>query len=557
MVNNKLLIRLKLILLFFFALFLVLIARTVTIQFIQSEKFLSIANAQHFSKLILRASRGKIYDRNGELLVASVNSKSFAFDPSVARKDSNYVTIIKFIAKSLNINENTLIESGKANSSFVWIKRGMFSSPAVLDTFGVPWLIRVSEPKRIHFFGKTTQSVVGFTNIDNRGMYGIEKHMDSLLSGTEGFAILKRDAHGRLIPDPSLVINKPIDGKDLHLTIDITFQNIVSYYLEEGFRRSGASRASAILLEPSTGEVLALSSLPNFDPNEFANFTADGSINSAINISYEPGSVIKPIILAMALESNLIETNETFQGFNGNLDFGDVKIRDEHPLGEATIEEAMAFSSNIIFSQIAMRFEPEQFINQLKNFGFGGKTNIELTGEIRGYLPSVNNLNKNLLPFMGFGYGFKVTPIQIAQAFSAIANDGYLAKPHLIRSIQDNTIAYSQQKQRIISKETAEYVKNTMIKVIEYGTGKKAKINNIKIAGKTGTARIFRDTTYSTQHYVNFFVGFFPAEKPKFLLLVMLENPQSSIYASETVVPIFRKIALSILHCKNIANYIK
>ncbi len=558
--GNKSIVRLKLFFLLSLLFFIIIIIRLLYIQVINREYFITSAKSQHIAKIGLFAKRGKIYDRNFNLLVSNTLGKSFAVDPLGARKDSLFLTRLQNIATMLRLGSEIVESISSSKKSFVWLRRGLIEYEKSLDTIDFPWFLSLNEPRRIYLYNYSASSLLGITNIDNKGISGLELMLDSILRGKNGEAVALRDAQGRLKPTSDMIITKPIDGKTIVLTIDINLQRLLEYHLSNGVKETYSKAGCAIAINPKTGEILALASYPNFDLNN--NKGIDGSLllNPSLNNSYEPGSTIKPIITAIALDNKVIDENEMFEGFSGKLTIGDVNITDEHPMSKLNLEQALAFSSNIVFAQIAARIDPEMLIQSLKNFGFGSKTGIELPGELKGNLPAPANLSSIRQKFLGFGYGITATPIQLLVSYTAIASKGYLVKPHIIKEIHDgNSQVWSDAMlvpKKIIEEATAEKVKHLLTKVVDYGTGSSARIQGISIAGKTGTAQKFIDTAYSKSHYVNFFVGFFPSEAPKIAILIMLEEPKTSIYAGTTVAPILKKITLSVYN-SSLVNLLK
>lgn len=548
--RNKSIIRLKIFFLFSILILIVIVVRLFYIQIINREYFITAAKSQHIAKIELLAKRGKIYDRNLNLLVSNILAKSFAVDPLVAQKYSLFTNELQSIAKILNLEPEIINNILSSKKSFVWLRRGMIEYEKSLDTIDIPWFLALNEPKRIYLYSNSASSLLGITNIDNKGISGLELMLDSILRGKNGEAVPLRDAQGRIKPTFDMIVTKPIDGKTVVLTLDITLQRMLEYHLASGVQETNSRTGCAIAMNPKTGEILALATYPNFDLNNNKGIDGNLLLNPAVNYSYEPGSAIKPIIAAIALENRAIDENEIFEGFSGKLTIGDINITDEHPLGKLNLEQALAFSSNIVFAQISARLDPEILINGLKKFCFGSKTGIELPGEQKGNLPDPAIVSIIQQKFLGFGYGIAVTPIQLLTSYSAIANKGYIVKPHIIKGIYDGINQIwsdaSLTSKKILEETVAEKVKRFLTKVVDYGTGISAKIEGISIAGKTGTAQKFIDTAYSKTHYVNFFVGFFPAENPQIAILLMLEEPKTSIYAGATVVPIFKKIVLSL-----------
>ncbi|MFN3307428.1 MAG: peptidoglycan D,D-transpeptidase FtsI family protein, partial [Candidatus Kapaibacteriota bacterium] len=426
----------------------------------------------------------------------------------------------------------------------------MVDYPKELDTFSFPGLISLTEPKRFYLYGSSVSNLIGLTNLDNVGIAGIEYFLDSILKGTDGFSYFLKDALGRLVPDIELPSEPAIDGRSIRLTIDINLQRLVSYFLKMGVQETAAKGGCIIALNPKTGEILAMANFPNFDPANTAQLSNENLINYAVNFAFEPGSTLKPIIAAIGLESNIISESQLFNGYNGKFTLGNVSITDEHPFSMLTLKDALTFSSNIVFAQIAALIPNEILEQGLKKLGFGCKTGIPFPGELKGYITREDSLSLVQRMFIGYGYGIYATPLQVAMAYCAIANSGLLPKAKLLfKDLETSPI------DTVFQKETTDILKNYLVDVVNIGTAVGTKVDGITIAGKTGTSQKFEQGKYSKTLYTNTFVGFLPAENPKFLMLILLDEPKNSIYASNTVVPLFRKIVLAITNSK-LSSYI-
>lgn len=537
-------------------LFIILIVRLFYIQILSQSHYQKLAKNQQLVKIQLQGKRGEIYDRNGILLVSNVHSRSYAFDPKFINKNPNLRPLIEKFLTNLGIEKNILEKWLNTNKNFIWVKRGLIEDETkYLDTFDIPGLIKLTEIKRIYLFDNVASNIIGFSNIDNQGISGIEFKLDSILSGRQTQATFFRDAQGKLKPNLETQDFESIDGTPITLTIDVNLQRLVEFHLKQSIERTKAKSGCIIIANPENGEILSLANYPNFNPNDINTISNDDLKITAVNFAYEPGSTLKPIIAAIALENNLIDENEIFYTFGGKLDLGDVQIYDEHPTMQVSFEEAIAYSSNIAFAQIASLIPQDILLEGLKAFGFGRKTGIELPGELSGTLKNLAELTPTQIKYIGFGYGITVTPIQLLTAYCAIANGGFLVKPHLIKKIQTfdkTTSEMTISKKRIISESTSNKLKYFLTKVVDYGTGKSAKIDGIRIAGKTGTAQKYIESKYSKSNYVNTFIGFVPVNHPKLVILIFLEEPKSEIYASTTTTPVFRDIVLGIYNSHNI-----
>ncbi len=543
--------RLTLIFILFLFLFSIVLVRLFYIQIIHSDKYRRLAEVQHIKKMEVKAKRGEIYDRNGILLASSVLSRSFAIDPFLVQKDSLSRFYYYSFGQLLGITPDKLKSILNTSKRFVWLKRGLLMYSPALDTFSFAGHIPLDEPKRVYLYGNSASNFIGFTNIDNIGASGLEYTLDSILRGKDGFVYYSKDARGGLHPNFEIPSQPAQNGEDIKLTIDINLQRLANFYLEEGVKETRSNGGCIIAMNPENGEILALANYPNFDPNDLAEIDIPNLALYATNFAFEPGSTIKPLIAAIAYDRGFVNENSLFNGHNGKFVYGDVVITDEHPFqNKLGLADALIYSSNIAFAQIATLVPPEILENGLLRLGFGKKTGIGLPGELKGYVKKGDTLNYTQQMFLGYGYGLFLTPLQLIVAYSTLANNGLIVKPKILFNDQ-----FKLTYDTLFKRETVERIKRILVKVVDQGTATSTKIQGIEIAGKTGTSQKFEDGNYSKTNYINTFVGFLPAKKPKMLILILLDQPKTSIYASYTVVPIFRKLVLSILNSK-LAKYI-
>ncbi len=525
----------------------VIIVRLFYIQVINADYYLERAKRQHQSKVELLPKRGNIYDRNGNLLASNIKSVSVAVDPTVLTKKDTIATLIE---KNIGIDKQKVLDKiNSAKGAFVWISRRVLPNKVEeLRKIKDRGLIFIDEPIRYYNYSSVASQLLGCTNIDNHGISGVELKYDSTLRGQSGYMIMYKDAKGRLRPAINLPTIPPLDGYDLHLTIDIELQKIVEFELMQGVLNSQAISGTVIAMEPSTGEILASASYPNFNPNNSSSFISEAMRNRAITDAYEPGSTFKTITAAAALEEKIVKVTDLFNGFSGELKLGSVSIRDEHPLGIVPFSKAFENSSNIILSQVAMKLPDQQFYKYIRDFGFGLPTQVDIPGELSGKIPKFNAMKDIDKRFFGFGYGILVTPIQLANAYSAVANGGSLMKPYLVREITKENKTVKKVKpqiiRKVISENTAKTLNRLLCGVVTNGTGKRTNIAGLQVAGKTGTSQKLISGQYSKSHYFASFVGYFPANNPKICLLILIDRPQVNFYGGSVAAPIFKNIAL-------------
>jgi len=534
---------------------IIVIARLFQLQILNASYYKEKARRQHETKVSLSAQRGNIYDRNGNLLASSVKSYSIAVDPNLLQHKTE---ILQIIEKNTGISTETLNRKIlSAKGSFVWLVRGI-TPEKIRDLLYIKdkGLILIEEPKRQYHYGTLASQVIGCTDIDSRGLTGIELSYDSILTGRSGYMVMFRDGLGRLRPSADLPIIHPTNGYSIQLTLDIELQRIVEFELMQGVKNSLAESGTVVAIKPSTGEILAMSTYPNFNPNDPATYINSNMRNRAITDVYEPGSTFKVVTAAAAIEEKITSLNDKYNGFQGELHFANYVIRDVHPLGIATFRDGLVYSSNIILSSVAAKIPDYKFYKYIRDFGFGISTGIDLPGEVAGKIQRAEQMNVSTKRFIGFGYGIMSTPLQLLNAFATVANKGIMMKPYIINALFDergNLIKkFSPEKiRRVISENTSKMLTDVLKEVVERGTGTAAKIEGVKIAGKTGTSQQIVDGTYSKADYNASFVGYFPADNPQICIIVFLDKPKTSIYGGSTAAPIFKNIALRWLSLKN------
>ena len=545
--SKKRLYKFWLVLLFISIGFIAVIVRLFIVQIIDSEKYRQQAKRQHEAKVPLRAERGNIYDRNGNLIAGTVMGISLAADPTVLTEKEKLCFELE---KSAGLNSRELLGKIKSTEgAFVWLARGLIPGDLIgIDSIKYKGFIKYIEPRRNYLYSPVASQIIGCTDVDNKGLSGIELSFDTLLSGKSGYMIMQRDATSHIHPTANLPTIEAIHGKSVVLTIDIELQRIIEYELKKGIEKTNAAVGTVIAIEPSTGEILAMASYPSYDPNDLKNTQVSAMKNRAITDLYEPGSTFKTITASAAIDKNLITPEKLVNGHMGLLDYGKYQIRDDHPIGTVTFADALAYSSNVIFSQVGNSIPDDDFANYVMNFGFGKRWGVELSGEPSGRIRKANELTTASKRFMSFGYGISVTPLQMIAAYSAIANKGVLMKPHIVKATIDNigdTTHFNPRTiRRVISELSAETITDMLVGVVEKGTGREAKIEGYKTAGKTGTSQKLVNGSYTTQNYYASFIGFFPADKPKIALLVLLDSPKGSYYGGATAAPIFKNILM-------------
>ncbi len=518
-----------------------------TLQVADRNKSLKIAEKQHFGSFGLLPRRGNILDRNNRYLATNVDTDSIYINPKQIRDPKKFA---KEISANTHFEYRKVLALVSSNKSFVWLKRladeKLVKKLKGLNIEGIGFL---KEPKRVYPNEYLLGQVLGFTDIDSKGIEGIEYGMDKVLSGTPQKIRFRKDAKGRQILRTPADLESPARGHEVQLTIDSTIQHIVEKELKTGIIKTEAESGMAVAMNPNTGEILAMASYPFFNPNRFAEFPEQYRRNFSIWQMFEPGSTLKVFLVAAALEEGVVESSSTYDCENGKRKIGSKVIKDAYPHEILTVSETIQVSSNICASKIGENVGKANLYSYLRDFGFGKVLGVDLPGESPGMLSNSRKWGPLELATISFGQGVSITSLQLATAMSAIANGGYLMKPHIVKQINSPDGITVKQKspealKKVISYETAMQATSILQGVVENGSGKNAKINGYKVAGKTGTAQIpdLETGGYHKDRYIASFVGFAPAYEPEITLAVVVHNPKKSIYGGSVAAPIFRSI---------------
>ena len=541
---------------FMLVLFLSVCIKALDLQVLDRDRAFAIARKQHEGSSTLLPRRGKILDRNGKELAVNVEIKSIFANPYAVK---NPAELSKVLSAKLGMPEKSLLQKLTSKSSFVWIDRLVDPSITTeLEAMKLEGIGFIEEPKRVYPNGTLMGQVLGFTNIDSTGVEGIEYRYDGLLIGKPGKITLQRDARGRkIINNPDIVADfgeAKTAGHDIILTIDSQIQHIVERELKDGIEKMNAEKGMAILLDPETGEVLAMASYPFLDPNKYGDYPLDYRRNLPVWYSYEPGSTMKVFLTSSALQEKVATPDTEFYCEAGRRQVGAKIIRDVKPYGTLTLADVVRVSSNIGASKIGELLGKEKYYSYLKKFGFGDKTGIDVPGESGGRLASPKSWGKIELATISFGQGISVTSLQLASALSAVANGGYLMKPYMVKEIisaEGNVIRENKPEveSRVISYDTSMEMTRILERVVEEGTGKKAAIPGYKVAGKTGTAQMPDPVNggYYQDRYIASFIGFAPSDDPKLTLVVVVEAPKVMTHGGSVSAPIFKQIAEKVL----------
>ena len=500
--------------------------------------------------------RGTIYDTNLKEMAVSVDVISIAVHP---RQIKDARAMAKSLAGILKIDSKELIKKLSSDKKFVWIKRRVTPKETeAVRNLKITGIDFIPEHNRFYPNKMLSAQILGFTNIDDHGIEGIEFYYDAHLRGpTSKFTVLK-DALGRGFDAEKTTVSK-FRGNNLILTIDSTIQYIAEKALEEAVTEFSAKSGMAVIMAPKTGAILAMAHFPFFNPNAFNGFDKKLWRNRIITDPFEPGSTMKIFSAAAAIESGNAFPNSIFYCENGAYKIGREVVHDTRPYGWLSLQQIIKHSSNIGAVKVIEITGPESLYKTLRDFGFGSKTGIDCPGETSGSLSPFKQWAKIDTGTISFGQGISVSALQLASAASAIANEGLLMKPYIVQAITDqNGRLLKSFEPRIVKRVVSEKTARTLVRIMQTvitkgGTGVKAAIEGYSVCGKTGTAqKIDEKGEYSDGKFTSSFVGFAPAEKSEVVILVVIDEPQDQHYGSIVAAPVFRKIAHKILSYMNI-----
>jgi cell division protein FtsI (penicillin-binding protein 3) len=538
--------------------FAILLFRFFDLQVLQAETMMQKARRQHEKTITLDSNRGAIFDRQGKPLALNLDVPSVYATPSSL---DNPTRVARQLAQVLGVPREPLEKRLRTERDFVWIQRKIDDSQVErLNDLALPGVGVMVEARRFYPKGTLLAHVLGFAGIDSQGLEGLENGYDEHLRGQVRRVVLQRDALGRVIIPESQRKSQPLSGHAISLTIDEVIQYIAEQALEQTVRNTKARGGAVLVMAPKTGQMLAWALRPTFDPNHIHQASPERWRNRGVTDPYEPGSTLKVVLAAAALELNRVTPDTLLYAGDGEIPISGTVIHDHEKAGWVTFREAIQRSSNVAFVKMSWELGREQVYQFLRTFGFGEKTGIDLPGESIGILRRPDQWSQRTLPSLAIGQEIAVTPLQLLTAVSAVANEGWLMRPFLVREISDHQGRSVWEhvphiRRRPISAETAKTVTDLLVNVVDRGTGKRAAIPGYRVAGKTGTAqKVDPETgTYSSTKFVGSFVGFVPAEDPQLAILVMIDEPQGPAWGGVVAAPVFRKVAEQALRYLSVA----
>ncbi|MCI2042300.1 MAG: stage V sporulation protein D [Bacilli bacterium] len=532
------------------------------VQVFDYKKLSNLASDLWSRNLPIEASRGKILDRNGIVLADNVTTTSLVLVPNQIK---NKMEVTKELAKILNVSYNEMKKHVFKNTSIERVhplgRRLSYEVADKIEALKFDGVYLLKEAKRYYPYKTLLAHVLGYVGIDNQGLSGLELQYDKYLTGEAGAIKYFSDAKGNKLTLSDVYV-KPQDGMDLQLTIDINIQKSVERELDNVVNMMNPDMALAVVMNPKTGEVLAMSSRPTFDPNNYKNYSSEVlSRNLPIWASYEPGSTQKIITTAASIEEKVIDIyNEHFFDSGGvTVDGARIRCWKAGGHGDQTFLQVLQNSCNPGFVLMGERLGKEKLFSYLDLFGFGQKTGIDLNGEGKGIIFPLSRVGNVELATTAFGQGISVTPIQQITAISAVLNGGNLLKPYVLASVlepETGNVMYQNKKtvvRKTISKETSKTMRYALETVVALGGGKAAYIDGYRIGGKTGTAQKVKDGAYLVNNYIMSFVGIVPSNDPEAVLYIAIDNPKNTaLLSSYTTTPIARRILLDIIDALDI-----
>lgn len=549
--------RVTLLFLFIVAVMLGLVGRLGYLQFYKSTWLAENATDQRVREIPVEAKRGIIYDRNGRELAVSVSTESVYAIPAEIR---NVEETAAKLAAILALDTNNLEQKLKRRQAFTWIKRKVDAETALtVKKLNLPGIGLTQEGRRYYPHDNVAAHVLGFTGIDSQGLDGVELTFDSYLKGRRGSIVVEYDARGQEIPYATHRFVLPVEGHDIYLTIDLVVQQVIERELEKVLKETQAKAATIVALDPRTGEVLALANKPDYNPNSFAEFSPKLWRNIAVSNAYEPGSTFKIITAAAALSHRVVRLEDRF------FDPGSVEVQGRHihcwrhgGHGSQSFVEVVQNSCNVGFVNVGLRLGRDPFYDYLNRFGFAKSTGIDLPGEAKGIMIERSLVKPINIATISMGQGIAVTPIQLVSAAAAVANDGILFRPQIVRQVKDKSGRLLRDFQpdvvnQVLEPATARQLKGVLESVVEKGTGRNAFVEGFRIGGKTGTAQKVGAGGYMPGRYVASFVGFAPADSPQIVMLVVVDEPVGIYYGGQIAAPVFRAVMKDVLQYLKVA----
>jgi cell division protein FtsI (penicillin-binding protein 3) len=535
-----------------------IVVRLGYLQIVRHDELARLAERQYSKTIPLRPERGQILDRNGYALAVSAPVESvYALPGKIADRGA----VASALAPHLGERARDIEQRLTSDRPFVWVKVKIPPAAAeAIRTARLPGIGTVPEALRFYPSRELAAQVLGFVGRDDKGLEGIELAHDKSLAGEAGMALVERDALGREMTGQPTILKAPTPGTGLVLTIDATVQYLAERELDAAWRSTGAKAGMVLIMDPRTGEILAMAMRPTFNPNAYQVATAEQWRNRAVTDPFEPGSTFKAILAASALEDGVVKPGDRFYGEQGVINIANRTIHDWKKYGWLTFQQVLQFSSNVGAIKVGLQLGRERYYRHVTEFGFGSLTGVGLPGESRGQLRSPERWSGLSLASISIGQEVSVTGVQMLAAFGAIANGGRLMRPYIVRAMLDRNghevrRTEPEAVRQVISPQTAATLSDILTSVVAEGTGHKAVVQGYPVAGKTGTAQKPDPVThvYSRKPGVLSFIGFVPSSAPRLVILALLDEPKTVVWGSEAAAPIFAAVAAPVLRHLDVA----
>jgi stage V sporulation protein D (sporulation-specific penicillin-binding protein) len=552
MSNSNIEIRKRITALFFvlFLIFVLLLLRLGYLQLVKGTWYQEKALENRIREIVVEPKRGVIYDRNGNELAVSIDAEGCYAIPAEVRKSDKEDEIARELAGILDMEEKDVYELITKDQQSVWLKFKLNKEQVKeLREKNLPGIGTIPKPQRYYPNGSLASHVLGFAGDYNQGLEGMESAFDKQLAGINGRLLVEYDAAGQEIPESTRKYIEPEQGLNVVLTIDQTIQYIAERELDKIMQEHSPKSATIVVMDPNTGDILAMANKPDFDPNEFQKYPAEARRNGAVADSYEPGSTFKIVTLAAALEEGVTKPGDQF------YDPGYIKVNGEtincwagggH--GSQTLAEVVQKSCNPGFITLGLRLGTQRLYKYINGFGFGSPLGIELSGEATGIVIPEDQVKPVDLATISMGQANTVTPLQMVTALSAIVNGGKLMKPHIVKELTDREGEVVKRFEpevvrQIISEETSKLEREMLEAVVSKGSGRNAHIEGYSVGGKTGTAqKPAPGGGYSATDYIASFIGFAPVDDPQLVAIVVVDTPKGSYYGGTVAAPAFREV---------------
>ncbi len=528
--------------------FCAVLGRLFTLQVLQAADLTERADRQHERTVTVEGVRGAIYDREGRVLALNMDVPSVFGVPTAL---DNPIGTARDLARVLNVRTDELERKLKQDRSFVWLARKLDPDQGrTVESLSLKGIGTVLEGRRFYPKGPLLSHVLGFTGVDGQGLEGLERRYEPVLRGGTHRVVLQRDALGHTVFPKDFNEQGPSPGHSLRLTIDEVVQYLAEKELEEGVLAAKAKGGMLVAMDPKTGAILAMALYPKFDPNAVRGLTPDRWRNRILTDAYEPGSTLKVITAAAALDAKVMTPGTLIFGEHGEYAVAGRTIHDHEKQGWMTFAQMVQKSSNVGAAKAGIALGEERLYRYVKAFGFGERTDIDLPGEAAGLVREPREWGKQSLTSIAFGQEIGVTPLQLTAAVSAIANGGWLMRPYVVAEVRDGhgepiVQAGPLVRKRAVSADTAQAMTAILEGVVTNGTGGKAAVPGVRVAGKTGTAQKIDPQTgrYSPTQFVASFVGFAPADDPRLTMIVVIDEPRTEQWGGAVAAPVFRRVA--------------